>query len=541
MDSRMKMSTVRCSISIAAAAVSAAAAAEWGRAPNGEFWNGHAQRFIHAPSFAFAEVDGAVRYRYDVTDDYHKVSVFRADSPHAGLDGLWDALPVGYVTVVCTAEDADGHPLGESGRRTFWKKSSFAGEGAYPPPARSFALARTMAYDWFLAQPQTRFLAEHGRPDPSYPLNGYPSKMLAAEIRALVTCARTLPKGGEADALVAIARKAADYLIAEAVPEGQPLAHFTRTYAPEGSEYGRFKGEQDTIMLIYPADAGRAFLELHACCGESGAKYLDAASRIADTYIRLQGDDGTWWLKQNAVTGKETNPNRLLPVGVMEFLEEVHRATGREDCRAAADRAFAYIEKGPLADWNWEGQFEDVRPDRERWSNLSKHPACSTAMYLLRRFPGDTERLAQAKALVKFSEDQFVEWTPPYSNGRSHDQSAREDDGTWAFFCKPYSRWMTPCALEQYRCYLPIDASAAKFIDTYLALWRATGEGEYLAKARALGATATRVQESDGFIGTWWVAGAGRNDHRYHTWVNCLLATARALDNLASAEATGFH
>ena len=100
---------------------------------------------------------------------------------------------------------------------------------------------------------------------------------------------------------------------------------------------------------------------------------------------------------------------------------------------------------------------------------------------------------------------------------------------------------MTPCALEQYRCYLPIDASAAKFIDTYLALWRATGEGEYLAKARALGATATRVQESDGFIGTWWVASAGRNDHRYHTWVNCLLATARALDNLASAAATGLR
>ena len=72
---------IGCSFSIAAAAMSAAAA-EWGRAPNGEFWNGHAQRFIHAPAFDFADVEGAARYRYDVTDDYHKVSVFRADSPH---------------------------------------------------------------------------------------------------------------------------------------------------------------------------------------------------------------------------------------------------------------------------------------------------------------------------------------------------------------------------------------------------------------------------------------------------------------------------
>ena len=506
----------------------------WGRAPNGEFWNGSATRFMHAPAFAFADVKGAARYRYTVTDDYHKTSVFRAETPCSGLEGVWASLPVGYVTVVCTGETADGTAIAEAGRRTFWKKSSFAGLESYEPQSRSFALARTMAYDWFLARPETRYLAEHGSPDPSYPLNGYPSKMLAAEIRALVGCARTLPKGGEADSVVATARKAADYLIAGAVPDGLPLAHFTRTYAAEGSEYGRFKGEQDTIMLIYPADAGRAFLELHSLCGD--VRYVDAASRIADTYLRLQGEDGSWWLKQNAVTGAETCPNRLLPVGVMEFLEDVHRVTGRDDCRAAADRAFVYIEKGPMSDWNWEGQFEDVKPDRKRWSNLSKHPACSVAMYLLRRFPGDQGRLAQAKALVKFAEDQFVEWTPPYGNGRSHDQSDRPDDGSWAFFCKPYSRWMTPCALEQYRCYWPIDASAAKFIDTYLALWRATREAEYLDKARALGATATRVQESDGFIRTWWVSGAGRNDHRYHTWINCLLATARALDNLARAE-----
>ncbi len=529
------MDNVKMSIAIAVmAAAACSVAAEWGMAPNGEFWNGHAQRFMYAPAFAFSEVGGAARYRYEVTDDYHKVSVFRADSPRVGLGEAWKALPVGYVTVRCIAEDADGRALAEAGRRTFWKKSAFAGERAYPPPARSFALARTMAYDWFFARPEMRYLAEHGRPDPSYPLNGYPTKMLSAEVRALVAYARTLPKGGEADSLVATARKAADYLISEAVPEGRPLAHFTRTYAAEGSEYGRFRGQQDTIMLVYPADAGRAFLELHAFCRE--ATYLAAATRIAETYVRLQGEDGTWWLKQNAVTGAETSPNRLLPIGVVEFLEEVYGATGRAEFREAADRAFAYIEKGPMADWNWEGQFEDVRPDRKRWSNLSKHPACSTAMYLLRRFPGDATRLAQAKALVKFSEDQFVEWTPPYDGRRSHDLPSGPDDGSWAFFCKPYSRWLTPCALEQYRCYLPIDASAAKFIDTYLALWRATHDNEYLAKARALGSTATRVQAEDGFIGTWWVESAGRGDHRYHMWANCLLATARALDNLARAE-----
>lgn len=525
---------------LAALAVSAAWAGEWGQAPNGEFWNGHSLRFICAPAFGFKTVDGAAKYAYEVTDDLHRMLRFEAPTPTASLETVWTNLPVGYVTVTVRGVGADGKDCGEAGRRTFWKKAAFTGK--YPPAARTYALARNKIFDYFLNLPQTRYLAEHGRPDPSYPLNGYPSKMLSSEIQAILSYAKGLDSNANNDgprqAVLDIARKAADYLIAEAVPSDQPLAHFTRTYAKEGSEYGRFKGEQDTIMLIYPASAGHALLALAKATGET--RYREAAVRIAETYVRLQGGDGTWFLKQNAVTGRETGPNRLVPHDVMSFLEAAHAATGRAEFRAAADRAFAYLEKGPMTDWNWEGQFEDVRPMRERWVNLTKHPACSVAMYLLKRYPGDARRRTQAEALLKFSEDQFVEWEPPYDHGR-HADGTGEDDGTWTYFCRPYSKWMTPCALEQYRCYYPIDASAAKLINTYLAFWRATGKAEYLAKARALGDTATRMQEDDGLVNTWWVKGVCRNDERYHTWINCLLSTARALDNLAQAESKRAH
>ena len=217
-------------------------------------------------------------------------------------------------------------------------------------------------------------------------------------------------------------------------------------------------------------------------------------------------------------------------------METLYDATSNEAYRAAADRAFAYIEKGPMADWNWEGQFEDVKPVASRWSNLTKHPACDVAMYLLNRYPGDARRIAQTEALVKFSEDQFVEWTPPYDHHRSAGEPTGPDDGSWRFFCKPYADWVTPCALEQYNCYYPIDSSAAKMVNAFIALWRATGNGEHLAKAKALGSTAVRMQEDDGLVNTWWMKGVNRNDGRYHTWINCLLATARALDNLARAE-----
>ena len=510
---------------------------EWGQAPNGEFWNKRSKRFMYAPAFGFGKISGAVTYRYDVMDDVHRMHTFRAPTPNKGLSEVWTNLPVGYVTVVCTGEDANGKSVGEAGRRTFWKKSQFTGK--YPPAKRSYAHARAKIFDYFLAMPQLRYLAQNGKPDMSYPLNGYPSKMLGAEIDAIITYYKwQTGKGVAADGAkehLKTAIKAADYLIADSVPAGCPLEYFPRTYAKEGSEYGRFKGEQDKIMLVYPASVGSTYLNLETVC--SNGIYLAAARRIAETYLKLQGADGTWWLRQDAVTGKETCANRLLPLSVMMFLEKMYDVTKDERYRSAADRAFVCIEKKPMTDWNWEGQFEDVKnPDANRWTNLSKHPACSTAMYLIKRFPGDAKRLAQAEALLKFSEDQFVEWTPPYDHGRSQDERPYPDDGTWDFFCLPYSDWMTPCALEQYRCYLPIDASAAKFINTYIALWRVTKKPEYLAKARALGDTATRMQEDDGFICTWWMKGVSRNDYRYHTWINCLLATGYALDNLAQCE-----
>lgn len=284
-------------------------------------------------------------------------------------------------------------------------------------------------------------------------------------------------------------------------------------------------------MLVYPAQCGISFVTLYETTKD--AKYLAAAERIAATYMKLQGGDGTWFLLLNAETGKEYAPNRLQPQRVIAFFEDIFRVTGKPMYRETADRAFAFIEKGAMRDWNWEGQFEDVKPAAARWSNLTKHAACETATYLLNRFPGDAARLAQAEALVRFSEDQFVEWTPPY--GDRAEPNGR-DDGSWKYFCRPYSRWMTPCALEQYQCYFPIDASAARFINTYLALWRVTKKPEYLAKAKALGATATRMQEPDGFINTWWVEGVERKDERYHTWVNCMLATAQALEDLGKAE-----
>jgi len=276
-------------------------------------------------------------------------------------------------------------------------------------------------------------------------------------------------------------------------------------------------------MLIYPARAGQAFLELYAMTRED--RYLAAAKRIAATYLRLQGDDGTWHLKLYEKDGKPVNPNRLMPNSVIDLLERLYDVTGEALYRQAADRAFAYIDRGPLETWNWEGQFEDVPPSQP-YFNLTKHSACDTAIYLLKRFPNDKRRLEQARRLILWSEDQFVAWETP---ARKDGIGFRNRPG-----CKPrwshgwqtrYSIWHCPAVMEQYSWYLPIDASASKMIRAYKAYNQVTGDALSLAKAKALADAAVNNQRDNGLSPTGWFG----NYDEYHNWINCHIATMMAL------------
>ena len=139
-------------------------------------------------------------------------------------------------------------------------------------------------------------------------------------------------------------------------------------------------------------------------------------------------------------------------------------------------------------------------------------------MYILERFPGDSARLAQCRRLLEFCEKRFVVWSPPPN----------------------HAKWPVPSVLEQYSCFTPIDASAAKMIRAYLALYRATGDRELLEKARALGGTVTRVQKPSGRIPTFWEGvnsgDSGLSNERYD-WLNCMEAAAAALLELAKTDA----
>lgn len=517
----------RVPMGVVLAVVLGCSAAQASRAPDGSVWTRCSMRFIDPPTLAFSNVVGATQYRYEVQGDENvRLALGPTTVPEVDLDAVWAKLPTpGNVTVIAMAYGADGKFLKEAGRRNFWKKMPFV-KGAYPPAKRDFASAARKVYDYVFALPSTKYLLEKGEPDPTYPLNGYPSKTLGVLIDGALNYARICRE--RADETLTVARKAADYLISRSFPADWPLAHFTRTYE-RGGEIGQFKGADDIVMTIYPALAGRRLVKLYVCTGEK--KYLEAAERIAATYIRLQGEDGVWPLKMNARTGEVVSSNRLVPSEPVDFFDALFAATGKEVYRETSARAFAFFERGPLRNWNWEGQFEDIPPKPQPYANLSKHPAVWAEQHLLSKLPADADKVELAKKLMAFAEDQFVEWTIPHFPQRP---GFMVPDEAWRIRLGEYGRWTVPAALEQYACYLPIDASAARLICGWTALYRATGDMVCLDKARAMGATMTRMQEADGKMPTFWIEDLKPGDSRRNNWVNCMLYSANALFDLST-------
>ena len=498
-----------------------------GGASGAPFWNVNAKLFLYPPSFPFRTVPGAGAYRFEVLDDAHRRHVFDAATPDASLAPVWAALPVGFVEVRCRALDAAGADLGEAGTRRFWRAAPFD-PAEYPPVARTYREARRAILSHLLSWPELADLEARGVPDITAGSNftSYPSKMQSAVIEAMLAAAEELP--GARDRAMRLARLSAEYLLSTAEPAGAPLAGFPATYVGSGQLAGAYAGQH---MLVYPADAGQALLALHRATDET--RWLAAAEEIGRTYLRLQGDDGTWFLKMNAADGSPVSRNRLVPTTVAPFLDDLAEATGDGAFREAAARAFDAIARGPLVDWDWEGQFEDVRPAERRYQNLTKHMPCETALYMLQRFPGDKARVAQAREILRFAEDQFVMWRAP----------CRPDGtGPWNPIY-PFWSWHTPAVLEQYSCYSPIDASSAKLIRTYLALHAAEGRPLDLAKARALGDSMVRNQDVSGRLRTYWIPESGDGSAfagavrlpRGGDWFNCMVADAEALGALADA------
>jgi len=476
-----------------------------------EYWNVNATWFMYPPAFAFPAKKGASGYHVRIVDATGKVRDLFQTNSVVSLEKLWTELPAGRTEVWCDPYRQWGHWTIGRNFRVFWKMSPYR-PGGYPKAPRGYADAAKLCTDYLLGMPWLKSYAETGKPDPTYKLNSYPSKMDAAIVNLMVDVARQMPD--RRVAALKLARAAADHLLSLAQPKDAPLAGFTPTYLGANYTAGVYAG---MTMLDYPCRAGSAWLKLYA--ETKDAKYLAAARLVGETYRKLQGADGSWYLKLYEKTGKPVAENRLHPGSVIDFMDDLFAVTGDPRFQEVADRAFGFYENGPLRDWNWEGQYEDVEPSG-KYENLTKHPACSLAIRIAKRWPKDAKRLAQARELVRFAEDQFVVWDRP--KGRDADSILALLGTGWA---------VEPAVVEQYYYREAVDASAAKMINAYMALHAATGNPLDLAKARTLGDSLVRIQRTDGRIQTIWTPKCG--DGLQSDWMNCMAASVQALLNLS--------
>jgi len=305
---------------------------------------------------------------------------------------------------------------------------------------------------------------------------------------------------------------------------GSPLEFFPPTYDgdfvektdPAGDsehEYAKNKTIEirDQLMMMYPADVGEAYLNLYEHTGIE--EFFEAALRIADTYSTIQLENGTWYLTLNIHTGIPVDPNLCIPTNIIEFLERLSRHYGLDKFSESAEKAMSWIIDNPLKKFYWEGQFEDVPPSLA-FRNLSKGHVLSLANHFLTKEDNDPVRIEMAEELIRFGEDQFVIWEQPFPN-----ETEQTDN------------WITPCALEQYVYYVPIDASAARFIETYQTAYETTMKEIYLAKARSLANSMTIAQDSlSGEYPTYW---ENMRRHQLDGWINCATADARVMLGLA--------
>ena len=472
------------------------------------FWNRFAKKFIYAPAFDFEEVTGAKEYRFTVTPLEEGVEgswSFTAESAKAALSPIWNEIPVGQVKLVVEATDAQGDAIGVAGQREFLRDYPFA--GPYAPAVRDYRQAAIMALLYIHKMPEIQHWRENTEPDMNYRHNTYACKIIGATIRAEVLLAKLLPAYKEQ--ATRIAENAAQFLIARSRPAGEPLAFFPPTYYKDLIASKRAENQNKT-MAMEAASAGQAFLDLYDLTGDKA--YYDRALGIADTYVRLQREDGSLPVKIDFLTGEPVNDACAMLHPLLRYLQRLKADYGVETYAEAQAEGERWMREVALRNFDMTGQFEDVTVlGLQPYENLTNCTAAPYATYLLSKGTPTNEELDYAVDLARFSEDQFTFWNV-----------STDKEGI-----KPIA---TPCVYEQYKYQKPVDASACNVANAMLSLYEATGDAIYLAKGKALIDNITVVQSAvNGQIPTTWDFRDTKSDRNRTLWINCSYGSVTSL------------
>jgi hypothetical protein len=471
------------------------------------FWNEKAKMFKYAPAFMNESKCGLLKkpklFRYSAfsfTNNQHYI--FTAKTPFEALTPIWDKIPTGNVYLKVEGVGEDDKECFLSGTHFFYKAALFC--PPYPDAKYSYKDALLRGLKFMYSQKHMKQWFVSGKPDHNeMELYCYPAKLVGSVVKGMLMYNKYFP---ENDTALSIACKAADYMISNSEPAGAPLEYLPQTY--EGNKItAEIFGNQ--ILMNEPSSTGTTYLELFDKTKDK--KYFNAALNIANTYIKRQLPSGTWYIRIDKKTGNPASEVLCIPIGIVNFLTLLVNQYHEKQFQNSIDRAVNWIWKNPMKTYNWTGQFEDVAA-ADSYQNLTKYDASWFAQYLLENKNKDTSYLRLAKELIAFCEDQFVVWQKP------------EIYDSWRYSS---NQWHTPCALEQYQCYVPIDASCDQMILTFMNAYENTGESIYREKAKALANSLVNYQLDDGMIKTFMFPGISE------FWNNCMTYSLVMLEKMS--------
>ncbi|MBQ9138599.1 MAG: AGE family epimerase/isomerase [Alistipes sp.] len=466
------------------------------------FWNGFASKFIYAPAFDFQAVEGAESYLYTATCECGKSWSFKADSPQQSLAPIWGSIPQGVnIALKVEGVDSKGVTVGVAGERSFWRDYSF--NPPYTGAVRGYREAAILGMLYVHTMPAVQNFVLSSEPDMDYVYFTYPCKIIGAVVQVETLLAKTVPL--YRDNALAIARNAAKFLMDSARKPGERLAYFPPTYYKQFMA-SKFPENQGKTMAMEAASAGEAYLDLYDATGES--IYLEQAVGIANTYLTLQNEDGSWHIKYDFATGEPVNDVKAMLHPLLNYLLRLEQQYGKSDYREARLRGEKWMAEHILSSFDMTGQFEDVSVQGlQPYENLTNCTAAPYASYILNR-GASADEVTTAYELVRFSEDQFVYWDMPLNESG-------------------YKKDSTPCVYEQYKYQMPIDNSTCNVANAMLDIYEQTGDMLMRAKAQALidNITVTQCVNTGKLLTSWRV----RHNVEPSYWINCTYDSVCAL------------
>lgn len=448
-------------------------------------WNAYSKQFIDSPTFKLLAVPGTVAYRATVKQDKKSWQV-SSKLPVLNLAKIWTKIPAKTFTLTIDWLGVDGKML-ETETSTRVKAPDWKGLNE-PEDEWVRAADRNVEYLLGEAENSRATYKEPGvpiivwsitSPDAAHPDgfgNGYPCISINYYIWAFKS---HVERGGEnSKRAMKAAIACADWALKNRLPADAALPLFPYSTISNGKFDGGAEGM--SVNLMRACLFGVSMVDMYKATRD--ARYLEYAKHIATTAAKFQNADGSFPYRVLPKTGAVTEQYACNAIEFTTLVDALESFSYDRILAKASRRAVDWMVAYVSSTNHWQAAYEDVVTPTP-YTNLSQMQVLPLIRYLCKHKNDDPAYLKLAVKLNRWVEDQFVTFGPEseaYSN-----------------------RVKGPMVFEQFACWAPMEFHTANWIDSLIALHKATGKLIYLEKATAAANAICAQQFSNGAFSTW--------------------------------------